>query len=174
MSRGAARACWQPAYVGLGSNLDEPVEQVQRAFDALDQLPDTRLVRRSQLWRSAPLGPADQPDYVNAAAALLTLLDAQALLGELQAIEQRQGRRRDGVRWGPRTLDLDLLVYADQQLTSDDLTLPHPGVTQRAFVLAPLAQVAPALRVPGAGSVGRLLRAVDSDALQPLTDQEPR
>lgn len=163
-----AAPCWQPAYVGLGSNLEEPRAQLERAFDALASVPSTQLIRRSDLWRSAPMGPADQPDYVNAAAGLLTQLDAYALLSELQRIEHAQGRRRNGERWGPRTLDLDLLVFADERHQSEILTVPHPGIAERAFVLAPLAQVAPGLTVPGAGTVTGLLAAVACDDIAPL------
>ncbi len=168
MSPGAA--CWQPAYIGLGSNLESPATQLRQAFAALAELPHTRLVRHSSLWRSAPMGPPDQPDYVNAAAGLLTQLDALALLEQLQSIEQRHGRRRDGERWGPRILDLDLLVYADQRHTGPTLTLPHPGVAARAFVLAPLMQIAPALRVPDVGVVSHLLQAIDCSDLIALDD----
>ena len=144
------------AYVGLGSNLDDPVAQLTRAFAELAALPDTRLMARSPLYRSAPMGPQDQPEYINAAAALATGLAPQALLQALFAIERAHGRRRDAVRWGPRTLDLDLLLYADLVLREPGLTLPHPGVHERAFVLYPLADIAPALGVPGHGSVSDL------------------
>ncbi|MEO0421492.1 MAG: 2-amino-4-hydroxy-6-hydroxymethyldihydropteridine diphosphokinase [Pseudomonadota bacterium] len=167
-----AAPCWQPAYVGLGSNLEEPVAQLERAFDALASLPSTHLIRRSALWRSAPMGPPDQPDYVNAAAGLLTQLAAHVLLGELQRIEHAQGRRRDGQRWGPRTLDLDLLVFAAERHESETLTVPHPGIAERSFVLAPLAQVAPGLTVPGVGSVTGLLAAVDCGDIVPLESDE--
>ena len=163
-------ACWQPAYIGLGSNLASPATQLRLAFAALAELPHTRLVRRSSLWRSAPMGPPDKPHYVNAAAGLLTQLDALALLEHLQKIEQRQGRRRDGERWGPRILDLDLLVYAHQRHASPTLTLPHPGVAERAFVLAPLMQIAPALRVPDVGAVSHLLQAIDCSDLVAMDD----
>ncbi|MEO0974811.1 MAG: 2-amino-4-hydroxy-6-hydroxymethyldihydropteridine diphosphokinase, partial [Pseudomonadota bacterium] len=125
----------------------------------------TTLQRCSALWRSAPMGPADQPDYINAVAGVLTRLDALTLLTQLQGIEQRQGRRRDGERWGARTLDLDLLVFGSERCESDVLQLPHPGIGERAFVLAPLAQVAPCLRVPGAGRVSVLAEAIDTSAI---------
>ena len=139
---------WSPAYVGIGSNLDDPVAQAALAFDALARIADTRLVARSPLYRSRPLGPADQPDYVNGAAALSTRLAPSALLAALRAIEDAHGRRRTGPRWGPRTLDLDLLLHGDSVLMTERLTLPHPGLTARNFVVYPLADIAPALVLP--------------------------
>jgi 2-amino-4-hydroxy-6-hydroxymethyldihydropteridine diphosphokinase len=159
---------WLPAYVGLGSNLDDPVAQVRRALAALAGLPQTRLVARSSLYRSPPMGPAEQPDYVNAVAALLTALPAAELLAALQDIENAQGRRRDGPRWGPRTLDLDLLLFGEVAMASDTLTLPHPGLAERPFVLLPLLEVAPELRVPGGPRVARLARQVGSGGLARL------
>lgn len=157
---------WRPAYVGVGSNLDEPVARVREALAALRRLPGTAAFAASGLWRSAPLGPADQPDFVNAVAAFLTALDGRALLGELQVLERAQGRQRGGERWGPRTLDLDLLVLGGVTVEEPDLCLPHPRIRERNFVLLPLAEIAPHLRVPGHGSVLRLLAAV--------ADSEPR
>ena len=146
------------AYVGLGANLDDPVQQVRRACDELGTIPSSRVLGRSPLYRSAPLGPPDQPDYINAVVALETTLAPLALLAALRAIEQQHGRRRDGTRWGPRTLDLDVLLYGDLVQTTAELTLPHPGLHERVFVLYPLHDVAPELEVPGRGSV-RSLRA---------------
>ena len=145
------------AYVGLGSNLEQPVGQITRAFDELAALPHTRLTAHSPLYRSPPMGPQDQPDFVNAAAALETALEPQALLQALLAIEAEHGRRRDSTRWGPRSLDLDLLLYGDTVLDTPGLVLPHPGMHERAFVLYPLADMAPELSVPGHGSVQALL-----------------
>ena len=145
------------ACIGLGSNLADPVAQVRQAFAALARLPDTRLVGRSSLWRSAPMGPADQPDYVNAVAMLETGLAPLDLLDALQAIEQEQGRVRDGMRWGPRTLDLDLLLYGETIMNDTRLTIPHPGLCERDFVLVPLLEVAgPEWPVPGHGRLGEL------------------
>lgn len=148
---------WIPAYVGLGSNLESPVEQLKRAFQHLETLPRTRLIARSQMYRTRPLGPVAQSDFVNAVAGLLTQLSAPDLLAQLRAIETSQGRQRE-VHWGPRTLDLDLLVFGDQRLQSDTLTLPHPGISGRGFVLVPLSDIAPTLEVPGLGTVEQLLR----------------
>lgn len=127
------------------------------ALAELAEIPCTALLHHSRLYRSAPLGPADQPDYVNAVAALDTWLDPYELLAELKALEDRHGRVRAGVRWGPRTLDLDLLVFGDLRLSSESLTVPHPGIAEREFVLRPLAEIAPVLEIPGLGTVQSLL-----------------
>ena len=132
------------AYVGIGSNLDQPAEQVRRAFGELDRLPHTRLVRRSSLYRSAPVGYERQPDFINAVAELETGLPAERLLAELQAIEKSHGRSRS-FRNAPRTLDLDLLLFGDASLSSPGLTVPHPRMRERAFVLQPLLEIAPQL-----------------------------
>ncbi|MBA3565149.1 MAG: 2-amino-4-hydroxy-6-hydroxymethyldihydropteridine diphosphokinase [Gammaproteobacteria bacterium] len=161
----AAGGTWTPAYVGLGSNLDEPVQQVRAALDELAQLPHCRLVARSRLYRSEPFGVRDQPRFVNAAAGLLTLLTAPALLHHLKTIEARHGRRRSVERWGPRTLDLDLLAYDGAQLDEPDLRLPHAGIASRSFVLCPLAEIAPYLLLPGQGTVARLASACDRRGL---------
>ncbi|HHW76370.1 MAG TPA: 2-amino-4-hydroxy-6-hydroxymethyldihydropteridine diphosphokinase [Xanthomonadaceae bacterium] len=149
----------QPArvYIGIGSNLDDPTHQVRRAFEALTGILASGCVARSPLYRTAPVGaPPGQPDYINAVAALDTGLTPAQLLMVLQALELAQGRTRTA-RWGARTLDLDLLLY--DQLTSDDpwLTLPHPRLHQRAFVLYPLYDIAPDLNIPGRGRLSELL-----------------
>jgi 2-amino-4-hydroxy-6-hydroxymethyldihydropteridine diphosphokinase len=144
------------AYVGLGANLEDPVQQVRCACDELSSIPATRILACSPLYKSAPLGLQDQPDYVNAVAALATRLSAMELLAALRAIELQHGRRRDGIRWGPRSLDLDILLYGGLQQETPELTLPHPGLHERAFVLYPLYDVAPELEVPGRGSVRSL------------------
>jgi 2-amino-4-hydroxy-6-hydroxymethyldihydropteridine diphosphokinase len=158
------------AYIGLGSNLDDPVAQILRALDSLHALPMTRVVSRSRLYRNPPLGPPDQPDYVNAVAAVSTGLDAADLLSAVQSIEREQGRTRDGVRWGPRTLDLDILVYADAQIDQDGLRVPHAGIAERPFVLVPLAEIAPELHVPGLGPIAALLSAIDCSGLVAVDD----
>jgi 2-amino-4-hydroxy-6-hydroxymethyldihydropteridine diphosphokinase len=132
------------AYVGIGSNLDGPRSQVLAAFEELEQLPHTRVVKRSSLYRSAPVGYAAQPDFVNAVARLETGLAAERLLAELQAIEARHGRRR-GFRDAPRTLDLDILLYGELALRTPELEIPHPRMHERAFVLEPLLEIAPEL-----------------------------
>ncbi len=156
------------AYVGLGSNLAQPRSQVQRALDELGALPDTSVALRSHLYRSAPMGPPDQPDYINAVAALDTRLDAIALLHQLQSIELAHGRVRQGERWGPRTLDLDLLLYGELQMDTPELTLPHAGLHLRAFVLYPLHEIAADLTVPGHGRVDQLLAGCSAEGLERL------
>ena len=159
-------AGFMPAYVGLGSNLDDPAAQLDAALEALAALPDTRRVAVSGRYRNPPMGPQDQPDYLNAVAGLLTRLPAEVLLEALHGIEDAQGRHRDGPRWGPRTLDLDLLVYGNLRAESAALTLPHPGICSRPFVLVPLAEVAPGLHLPDGRSVAALAAAVDATALR--------
>ncbi len=149
------------AYVGLGSNLDDPQQQVSSALAALDELPSTRLSRRSSLYRSAPWGLVDQPDFINAVAELETELDAAGLLAQLLELEVRLGRRRDGPRWGPRRIDLDLLVHGDEATNSAGLQLPHPRIGERAFVLMPLAELAPNLELVGIGVITERLRHID-------------
>ncbi len=156
-------------YIGLGSNLQQPSEQVNQALQQLAKIPRTRLITASPLYRSVPLGPADQPDYINAVAALATRLSPLALLDALQAIERQQGRVREGERWGPRTLDLDLLLYGDQQIHNDRLTVPHPGLGERNFVLYPLYDVAGEdLLIPGLDTLGHLLHACPKQGLELL------
>ena len=150
-------ARWCPAYIGIGSNLDDPVQQVERAFVELDALPDTWLVLGSSLYRSAPLGDVAQPDFVNAVAAVVTTLSPEKLLGNLQTLEDAAGRNREVPRWGPRTLDLDLLSYATEMLDSPDLKLPHPGIAERNFVLLPWNEIAPHVHVPGLGRIANLV-----------------
>ena len=144
------------AYVGIGSNLDEPQAQVESAFQELARLPRTRLRARSSLYRSAPLGHAAQPDFINAVAELDTALGAHELLAELQAIEARHGRRRSFAN-APRTLDLDLLLYGEAQIEEPSLVLPHPRMHQRAFVLRPLLEIAPQAAIPGRASAAACL-----------------
>ena len=141
------------AYIGLGSNLEDPVSQVKSALLALDAITATRCVAHSALYLSSPLGPANQPDYINAVAAVDTGLSAADLLMNLQDIEKRHGRARNHERWGPRTLDLDLLLYGMERLQDDNLTIPHPGLCERNFVLYPLYEIAPQLTIPGLGKL---------------------
>ncbi|MGA9852683.1 MAG: 2-amino-4-hydroxy-6-hydroxymethyldihydropteridine diphosphokinase [Gammaproteobacteria bacterium] len=144
-------------YIGLGSNLNGPSEQLWRAFTELDQLPRTRMLARSHLYKSKPLGPQDQPDYLNAVAVLDTRLEPLDLLRMLRELETRHGRRRaEEARWGSRSLDLDMLVYGNIRMQTPELTLPHPGLHERSFVLYPLAEVAPALVIPDHGPVQAL------------------
>jgi 2-amino-4-hydroxy-6-hydroxymethyldihydropteridine diphosphokinase len=156
------------AYIGLGSNLEDPAHQLRSAIDALAQLPVTRVLRHSRLFRTPPWGREDQPSFVNAVAELETGLSANDLLRGLQQIEQRAGRDRV-LKWGPRILDLDLLLYADQRISDGILQVPHRHMHERAFVLVPLAELAPALVIPGVeGSVAELLAAVDCSGIEAL------
>ena len=157
---------WIPAYVGLGSNLDDPERQVALAFAALERLPESRLVLRSGLYRSAPVGPVEQPDFINAVAGMLTRLPARELLAALKDLEAQLGRARPVVRWGPRRIDLDLLVYGNERHHEPELEVPHPGIASRAFVLMPLAEIAPALQVPGRGRVAKLLQDAGSTEVE--------
>ena len=159
---------WRPAYVALGSNLADPIRQVRAAFDALAGLADSRLIARSGLWRSRPMGPQDQPDFVNAAAGLLTTVDPRTLLASLQAIERQLGKTAPAVRWGPRVIDLDLLVFSDLRVAEEGLALPHPGLHQRNFVLYPLAEIAAELQVPGLARVHRLRDGVPAAGIERL------
>ncbi len=146
------------AYIGIGSNLNDPAAQVRQALQALAELPASQLIACSPLYRTAPVGgPPDQPDYLNAVAALDTALNPDELLTALQAIETQQGRVRT-VRWGPRTLDLDMLLYGSMRCHHPRLTLPHPRLQERTFVLYPLYDIAPDLTIPGLGSLTKLLR----------------
>jgi 2-amino-4-hydroxy-6-hydroxymethyldihydropteridine diphosphokinase len=158
------------AFVALGSNLEDPRRQLREAFSALDAISGSRLVARSPVYRSKPIGPADQPDYLNAVVELETRLEAEELLDQLQRIEQQQGRQRSR-RWGPRTLDLDLLAFGDQRVDTTRLRVPHPEIPNRAFVLVPLADLASDLELPGLGRVSRLLDALDPSARSSLEVQ---
>jgi 2-amino-4-hydroxy-6-hydroxymethyldihydropteridine diphosphokinase len=160
-------ALWRPAYVGIGSNLGTPETRVLEAFQRLDAWPAVNSLRRSRLYLSAPLGPQDQPQFVNAAAGFLTQLGARELLAGLLGIEQAMGRER-GVRWGPRLIDLDLLWMVDGAIDEPGLSVPHPGVSMRNFVLYPLLDIAPALNIPGLGNVESLLRSVGSGGISVL------
>ena len=156
------------SYIGLGSNLDNPERQLDMALQSLDDIPDTRLVKNSSFYRSAPLGPSDQPHFINAVALLESSLTAGQLLVRLQSIENRQGRVRNGQRWGPRTLDLDLLLHGSQVIEEPELTVPHPGIRYRNFVLAPLLELAPELEIPGLGRVDEMLDSVGRSGITML------
>ncbi|HEX6639282.1 MAG TPA: 2-amino-4-hydroxy-6-hydroxymethyldihydropteridine diphosphokinase [Steroidobacteraceae bacterium] len=159
---------WRPAYVGVGSNLEDPHAQVLRALDSLARLTSTRLVVRSPLYHTPPFGSVPQPAFVNAAAGLLTQLTPEELLAALRTLEEELGREPPRERWGPRVIDLDLLVVGREQRASDVLKLPHPGIAERDFVLYPLADIAPDLEVPGLGRVSRLRDAVADRGVRKL------
>jgi 2-amino-4-hydroxy-6-hydroxymethyldihydropteridine diphosphokinase len=156
------------AYIGIGSNLNDPVAQVKEAIEELGLLPDSLLAARSSLYGSKPMGPQDQPEYVNAVAALDTLLSAPELLHDLQRIETQQGRERTTKQWGPRILDLDLLLYGKRVFNSPELTLPHPGLHERDFVIIPLAEIAGNLNIPGKGMLSTLIKNVENHSLRKL------
>jgi len=155
------------AYIGLGSNLEDPLDQLRRAFADIDKLPDTRLVARSSLYRSAPIGLLDQPDFVNAVAKIETSLAPQVLLQALLHIEHQHGRERT-IRNAPRTLDLDVLLYDDMQLHEPGLTIPHPQMHLRAFVLRPLLEIAPDVVIPGMGLAHQSLQSCLNQTLEIL------
>ena len=145
------------SYIGLGSNLGDPEMQLTSALAALNGIPDTDLVRCSSFYRSKPLGPGDQPDFINAVALLDSALTAIALLARLQSIENRQGRVRGGIQWGPRTIDLDMLLYGAEIIDEPGLIVPHPEMRHRNFVLIPLLELAPGIEIPGLGRADKLL-----------------
>ena len=156
------------AFVALGANLAEPAVQVRTALGSLAQLPECRVLRSSSLYRTAPVGIHGQPDFINAVAALETVLTPQDLLAALFAIEAQFGRRRD-YRHAPRTLDLDLLLYGNETLDTPALQLPHPRMHLRAFVLAPLLEIAPDCAIPGRGNAPAWLPAVSMQPIEKLT-----
>ena len=153
------------AHVAIGSNLDDPRAQVLGAFDELGRLPHTRVVRKSSLYRSAPLGYASQPAFINAVAALETALPAERLLAELQAIEARHGRRRSFAN-APRTLDLDLLLFGNLEIATHTLVVPHPRMHERAFVLKPLLEISPHADIPGRGAARPFLAACGAQQVE--------
>lgn len=155
------------AYIGLGSNLADPIEQVTTAISHLQSLPDSQLITWSSLYASPPMGPQDQPDYINAVVEIETTLSAHQLLDALQAIEQQQGRIRNR-HWGERTLDLDVLLYGQNVINDERLQIPHPGVALRAFVLYPLAEIAPDLTIPNVGEMKQLLQHCPREGLRRL------
>jgi 2-amino-4-hydroxy-6-hydroxymethyldihydropteridine diphosphokinase len=158
---------WRPAYVGIGSNLNDPQARVHEAFGHLQALRSTGWMLRSRLYRTRPMGPQDQPEFVNAAAGLLTQLTARELLAALLGIEKSMGRNRQE-RWGPRVIDLDLIWMPGEIIDEPGLTVPHPGVSTRNFVLYPLADIAPSLAIPGHGRVSELLRHAGDDGISVL------
>ncbi|SDJ89411.1 2-amino-4-hydroxy-6-hydroxymethyldihydropteridine diphosphokinase [Microbulbifer yueqingensis] len=154
-------------FIGLGSNLEAPRQQLQAALSALDALPRTRLLRCSSFYRSAAVGPGEQPDYLNAVAEIDSGLSAGELLDALQAIEADQGRERS-IRWGARTLDLDILLFGEEVLDSERLQVPHPRMAERNFVLLPLAELEPRLVLPTGESLASLLRHCPPNRLEKL------
>lgn len=156
------------AFIGLGANLKDPIKQLNLAFIRLSKLTHSNLVARSSLYISPPMGPQNQNDYINAVAKLETLLPPITLLDELQAIENSQGRVRKSNRWGPRTLDLDLLLYDNQTIEEKRLKVPHYGMKQRAFVLVPLAEIEPALKLPDNSLLSELIKQLEDLSIRKL------
>ena len=156
-------------YIGLGSNLENPEQQVRQALIEIGDLPETRLAASSGLYRSAPVGPGPQDDYINAVALVQTHLDPQDLLAKLQALETHHGRERT-LRWGPRTLDLDILLYGEYRISSPALEVPHPRLAERNFVLFPLSEVAPSLILPDGTRLAELLANVPSRGIVRVGD----
>lgn len=161
------------AYIGLGANLGQAVTALQQALDALAARPDSRLVRRSSFYRSAPVGFTNQPDFHNAVALLATTLEPFALLAALQSIENAFGRERSFAN-APRTLDLDLLLYDERRIAAPTLVVPHPRMHERAFVLAPLVEIAPEIVIPGRGRADALLEACAGQGIQRLDARSNR
>ncbi|MGI9289581.1 MAG: 2-amino-4-hydroxy-6-hydroxymethyldihydropteridine diphosphokinase [Pseudomonadales bacterium] len=159
----------QPAYIGLGSNLNNPIEQLKQALEALEGLDGCAIEQCSPLYWSTAVGPGEQPDYLNGVVHLQTRLSPQALLNALRNIEDAQGRTRE-IRWGARTLDLDLLLYDDLVINSKELTIPHPHLHKRNFVVYPLYDIAPMLRLPDGRALSELVNQLPSTGLRPLTD----
>jgi 2-amino-4-hydroxy-6-hydroxymethyldihydropteridine diphosphokinase len=159
-------ADWVTVYIGLGSNLENPSLQIKAARAAITQIGHVQELAFSSLYHSAPMGPQDQPDYVNAVMSVTTNLPPIELLRCLQRIENDQGRIRKDQRWGARTLDLDMLLYGDQVIELPDLIVPHPGLTERVFVLYPLHEIAPQLLVPGKGNISDLLASCPKNELK--------
>lgn len=157
------------AYIGLGSNLENPAHQVETALRALSALKQSVLLAYSSSYRTRPIGPQNQPDFINAVACLETTLNAEGLLEQLQAIEQVHRRVRGGERWGPRTLDLDLLLYGDASIDMPHLRVPHPEIANRAFVLLPLSEIAPKdLDIPELGRLQDLLSKSSGEGVERL------
>lgn len=154
------------AYIGIGSNLGEPEQQIHQAVNALEQIQNTTLAEISSLYFSRPMGPQDQPDYMNAVAALETTLTPLELLDALQHIENEAGRVRKDERWGPRVLDLDILLFGEQVIDNERLTVPHYGMKLREFVLIPLAEIAPDLTLPDNSKVTELCQQIATNGLK--------
>lgn len=154
------------AYIAIGSNLSDPVSQAKLAIESLKTLPKSEFVQTSSLYGSSPMGPQDQPDYINAIVCIQTELTPLELLDCTQAIEQEQGRVRKEERWGPRTLDLDIVLFGNEVIDSERLTVPHYGMKEREFVLYPLAEIAPNLSLPDGTKLQDLLNTVDRNGLR--------
>ena len=152
-------------YIGLGSNIEQPYLQIKNAIIALGKLPAITVIRDSGYFKSKPMGPEDQPDYVNAVVEIETSMDAAELLKHCQLIEKQQGRIKSR-HWGERTIDLDILLYADQQIQTRELCVPHPGICQRDFVFMPLLKLNPDIKVPGTGLLNDIVKIVEKPTVE--------
>lgn len=155
-------------YVALGSNLQQPIQQLQQACDHLQSTPDIQLLKASRIYKSFPVGPQDQPDFYNAVVVIESALSSQQLLSELQRIEQLQQRVRFR-HWGPRTIDLDLILYGDNIINNDNLIVPHPRMKERHFVLLPLADLDSELIFPDGTKLNDLIKSLDTHDIQPVS-----
>lgn len=158
------------AYIGLGSNLSDPLQQLLQAVQELSELPHTQKLATSRFYRTPPMGPQDQPDYLNAVVGLETSLSSQVLLEHLQAIEKKHQRERRQV-WGPRTLDLDILLYGDESINTSTLTVPHPGLKQRIFVVKPLFDIAPDLVLPDGQALKAVLEQLQNEPIELFSEE---
>ena len=162
-----AAGVYADIYIGLGSNIEQPYLQIKNALSALDNLPETKVLSNSGYFKSKPMGPEDQPDYVNAVVELQTTMHAAELLAHCQTIERQQGRIKKR-HWGERTIDLDILLYAGDNIESDDLTVPHPGICQRDFVYLPLLKLNPEIEIPGKGLLRDMVQSAGTQTLKNL------
>ena len=156
---------WRPAYIGIGSNLDQPIEQVKQATQHIKMIPESKFIKISPLYESSPLGPTSQPNFINAVAAIMTCLSAHNLLNELKEIEVKQKRTRNVEKWGPRIIDLDLLVFSSQTINDKRLTVPHPEIKYRDFVLKPMSDITLDLKIPGLDNVEDLLKKIENNSI---------
>ena len=159
------------AWLGLGSNQQQPMDQLTEAISRLAETKGIGILRTSSFYRTPPWGDEQQDDFINAVVQIETSLEPFSLLGELKTIENLMGRKRSGRRWGPRLIDIDLLLYGDQQLHMDELEVPHSRMHERAFVLIPLAELDPELDIPGRGSVENLLQQIDCSGIKRLENE---
>ncbi|MCW8109242.1 2-amino-4-hydroxy-6-hydroxymethyldihydropteridine diphosphokinase [Alteromonas ponticola] len=162
------------AYIGLGSNVGEAGKHIESAFLALSEVENTRLLRTASLYQSAPMGPQDQPDFINSVCLIETGLAPESLLQQLQQIENNHGRERQGERWGPRTLDLDILLYGNHEIDTDTLTIPHYGMAEREFVLVPLFEIAPNMVMPDGKPISQWVAKCSLDGLKRLRPSQAR
>ena len=160
------------AFIGIGSNLEDPQSQIINAFQELQELPNIQVLLKSSLYQSKPMGPNDQPDFINAIVKISTTLQPHELLNELQNIEERHLRKRQTERWGPRTLDLDIILYGDQQIDTKQLQIPHSGMAEREFVLIPLQEIEADLIIPGKGTLRELIERLPRYELKKIDNMD--